>query len=115
MIFISQISWAQLLLIETGAMLQIAALCASIRESSINRHAPHGHDEAEEGHREHDESMTEGRYEPAHPSHREEENYHTETHETMKAGNLLKTAKVHFVQSFKSKKPDQRLHISGHW
>jgi len=115
MIFISEISWAQMILIEVGAMLQVAALCASIRDSSTNRHLPDSHDEPDEAHHEPFGSSITRKNDPAQSLRHYEENSRADTHEPVKAGNLVKTKKVHFVQSFKSKKPDQRLHISGQW
>jgi len=96
-------------------MLQVAALCASIREPSVNRHLPDSHDEQGEENRESVESTKadHDEFDQFLENHKECSNQE-DAQPSIKAGDLVKTAKVHFVQSFKSKKTDQRLHISGH-
>jgi hypothetical protein len=117
MIHINEIGWAQLILIQIGAMLQVAALCTFIRESAKTPRVVPGAHEEEVAHEEEARCKLPETHQPAQVVH-----YHRELHGVMEEtpgdiqpGKLAKTAKVNFKQTFKAHKEERPYTPSVRW
>ncbi len=97
---LTTITWLQWILIEAGALLQVVAIVALIKQKLEHRILPqHGHQMA---HADNDEMAPNHSNEedPAHEYHGQSDSSHRGT-TLMNARNLTKTAKVPFKQTFK--------------
>ena len=97
MIHLNDLTWTQVILIEAGVMLQLGAFFALMRET--NNHRGHLHSEAEAGH-----AAEEGM--ESHPVDKDAETNtvpmpEEDLHPEIKAGQMMRTSKVAFKQSFK--------------
>jgi hypothetical protein len=103
MIHINEISWAQLILIEMGAMFQLAALCAFVKEAAKPNRVIPGARESQIVHEEEARCKLSEAPLPAHvvQSHRETHGVMEDAHADVAPGRLAKTAKVNFKQTFK--------------
>jgi hypothetical protein len=108
MVHFADISWAQLILIEMGALFQFIAACAFVRETSAYRHRKSLREAADPEERS-SSSLEEAtllqaiRAGPMAP-----EKHHENPDAGARAADLLKTAKVKFVQSFKFRPEDSQ-------
>ncbi len=95
---VMSITWAQSILIEVGAVLQIVAICALIKQRMSHRMLPAigeempGRDEQDDNDFSKFESPVNQNWAPASPRHEAS---------PIKASHLAKTAKVKFKQSFR--------------
>ena len=109
MIHLTEITWVQLVLIQVGAVLQLAALVTFMRDSSKTPHAVPGAHDAEVAHEEEARCKLPETHVPAQVVH-----YHRELHGVMEEtpgdiepGMLAKTAKVNFKQTFKAHRDER--------
>jgi hypothetical protein len=117
MMHINDISWAQLILIEVGAMFQIAALCAFIKETAKPAGTVAGAREARFVHHEETKCRLPDVPIPAQVIH-----HHRELHGVMEdapagvsPGKLAKTSKVNFKQTLKIHKEERPFVPSVRW
>jgi len=111
---INEISLAQIILVEVGAMFQVAALCTSISKASSRRNMP-GALEHKEKSAAKEEMMPLRVEEHEFELSKQDEDFYAESLPRTRAGDLMKTARIPFAQSFKSNKSGKRLHLSGQW
>ncbi len=102
---LNEISSVQLILIEIGAVLQIVALCAFIRESAKPARVVPGAQEAQVAHEEEARCKLPEAPLPAQvvQHHRELHGVTDHSSNDLRPGNLVKTAKVSFKQTFKAR------------
>jgi hypothetical protein len=97
------VNWIQLTLIEIGVLFQVIAISAHIKETSVYRRFMHSKIKVADVHKESLESEVFGSDHTA-PDQTEpqpESNLDEEPHTEIKAGHLMKTSQLKFVQSFK--------------
>ena len=100
MIHLTDISWTQWFLIEVGALLQVVAICAYVKDAAANRGFAGHSDDTTANEEEADSAAKSGRAQADHPA-------------ANNGGHLVRTAKVKFVQSFKFREQDSNQHFSG--
>jgi hypothetical protein len=107
MVYLADISWAQIILIELGALFQFIALCAFVRETSSYRHRKRAKEVEADPHAQESQLAEQAamlraiRAVPV--TH---ETHHEPSHSDLRAADLMKTAKVKFKQSFKFRPHD---------
>ena len=120
MIHITEITWVQLLLIETGAMLQVAAVGFFMRDSAKPDHIVRGAREVEIAHDE----MAKCKLPELHETHapakvvqyqRKIEGVMEDVPADIRPGDLLKTAKVNFKQSLKPSTGERPFVPNARW
>jgi hypothetical protein len=109
MIHLADIRWFQVLLIESGALLLVLAICAYVKDVASH----HGL----AGHRDLKTNGDEQEEEPENSQQSPESQAHLEHGEAAPTGNnavhLMRTAKVKFVQSFKFREQDSLHHFGN--
>ena len=107
MIYLADVSWAQIILVEIGALLQFIALCQFVRERNAYRIRAQTKEKSIDPHEQKLKMAEQAallraiRAGPL-PNQGRDDDVQTE----VRAADLLKTAKVKFVQSFKFRPND---------
>ena len=101
MFHLNEISWIQLFLIEVGVLLLVLAFCALAKETSAYRRFMHRREEKEEADEQGLESQFSDEAASVGADPKRDENGAEKTRPMVRAGQITRTAKVKFVQSFK--------------
>ena len=105
MIHLADMTWVQSLLIELGVLFQLIAIGAFIRETSADRALMRSREKRVYADQDADQQVSEyqmsdqSEHTQADPTPRK--SFEEHPHPEIKAGNLTRTAKVKFVQTFK--------------
>lgn len=113
MIQFTELSWAQLLLIEIGAIFQLVALYTFLKDSSRQRGYSHRKEKTDGGLNKtsrHSSSAIPTRFVPR-QQHWNQQNGLS----TLKPVSAAKTGRVKFVQHFKAEKQEEQFIPSSRW
>jgi hypothetical protein len=112
---IHELSWAQIILIEIGAMFQLVAVCAVVRNSSTYRQTGRYLEETETTPEPQPKQELQDPAVPLPVQHPIRKPSHPNSIAGMRAADLLKTARVTFKQSLKGAAARDQFHPSGGW